>query len=137
MRQHVIDIGNSKGIRIPQAILKQVHFGEEIDMDITEGKIVLRRMVDPNHVMGFEMLAEMDDMSIQRMIRKVSTMDLITSLIDADKSTKDSIYRNLTEPLKEHVKVRVNKLERGNAKDLIIERSRHMISEAFLEMIRE
>ncbi len=137
MRQQVIDIGNSKGIRIPQAILKQVHFGEEIDLDVTEGKIVLRRMVDPGQVFGFETLPEMDDLSIQRMIRKVSTMDLVTALIDANKATKDAVYRNLAEPAKEHIKTRVFKLENGNARDLIIERSRNMISEAFLELIRE
>jgi flagellar motor switch protein FliG len=137
MRQQVIDIGNSKGIRIPQAILKQVRFGEEIDLDVTDGKIVLRRMVDPDQVFGFETLAEMDDFSIQRMIRKVSTMDLITALIDATKATKDAVYRNLAEPAKEHIKTRVFKLENGNARDLIIERSRNMISEAFLELIRE
>ena len=137
MRQQVIEIGNSKGIRIPQAILKQVHFGEEIDLDVTDGKIVLRRMVDPDQVFGFETISEMDDLTIQRMIRKVSTTDLIIALIDASKSAKEVVYRNLNEPVKEHVKVRVNKLEKGNARDLIIERSRNMISEAFIELIRE
>ena len=137
MRQQVIEIGNSKGIRIPQAILKQVNFGEEIDLDVTDGKIVLRRMVDPDQVFGFETISEMDDLTIQRMIRKVSTTDLIIALIDASKSAKEVVYRNLNEPVKEHVKVRVNKLEKGNARDLIIERSRNMISEAFIELIRE
>lgn len=137
MRLQVVEIGNSKGIRIPQAILKQVHFGEEVDLDVTDGKIVLRRMVDMDAVFGFETLAEMDDDTIKRMIRKVTTSDLIIALIDADKTTKDAIYRNLGEPAKEHVKVRVQKLEKGNARDLIIERSRNMISEAFVEMIRE
>jgi flagellar motor switch protein FliG len=137
MRQQVIEIGNSKGIRIPQAILKQVNFGEEIDLDVTDGKIVLRRMVDPDQIFGFETITEIDDLTIQRMIRKVSTSDLIIALIDASKSVKETVYRNLNEPVKEHVKVRVNKLEKGNARDLIIERSRNMISEAFIELIRE
>ncbi len=137
MRQQVIDIGNSKGIRIPQAILKQVDFGGEIDMDVSDGKIVLRRTVNKDQVFGFETLSEMDDASIKRMIKKVNTSDLVISLIDADKMTKEAVYRNLSEPVKEHVKVRVHKLEKGNARDLIIERSRNMVSEAFVELLRD
>jgi flagellar motor switch protein FliG len=137
MRMQVVEIGNSKGIRIPQAILKQVHFGTEVDLDVTEGKIVLRRMVDPDRVFGFETLAKMDDPSIQRMLRKVSTTDLIIALIDADRSVKDAIYRNLTEQVRNYIKIKVTKLEKGNARDLIIERSRNMISEAFIELMRE
>jgi antitoxin MazE len=137
MRLQVVEIGNSKGIRIPQAILKQVHFGEEIDLDVSEGKIVLRRMVDPDRVFGFETIGKMDDDSIKRMIRKVSTTDLITALIDADKATKEAVYRNLSEQVKVFIKTKVNMLEKGNARDLIIERSRNMISEAFIELMRE
>ena len=44
MRVPIVDIGNSKGIRIPQAILKQVQFSEEIELDVSEGKITLRRI---------------------------------------------------------------------------------------------
>ena len=137
MRMQVVEIGNSKGIRIPQAILKQVHFGTEVDLDVTEGKIVLRRMIDPDRVFGFETLAKMDDPSIQRMLRKISTTDLIIALIDADRSVKDAIYRNLTEQVRNYIKIKVTKLEKGNARDLIIERSRNMISEVFVELMRE
>jgi antitoxin MazE len=137
MRLQVVEIGNSKGIRIPQAILKQVHFGEEIDLDVSEGKIVLRRMVDPDRVFGFETIGKMDDDSIKRMIRKVSTTDLITAMIDADKATKEAVYRNLSEQVRSFIRSKVNTLEKGNARDLIIERSRNMISEAFIELMRE
>ena len=43
MRIPIINIGNSKGIRIPQAILKQVSFSGELELEITDGKIVLGR----------------------------------------------------------------------------------------------
>jgi flagellar motor switch protein FliG len=137
MRMQVVEIGNSKGIRIPQAILKQVHFGKEVDLDVAEGKIVLRRMVDPDSVFGFETIGKMDDLSLQRMLRKVSTTDLMIGLIDADKATKDAIYRNLTEKVRDFIKSKVNRLEKGNARDLIIERSRNTISEVFAELMRE
>jgi flagellar motor switch protein FliG len=137
MRLQVVEIGNSKGIRIPQAILKQVQFGKEVDLDVLEGKIVLRRMVDPDAVFGFETLHKMDDSSIQSMLRKVSLSDLVISLVDADKQVKEAVYRNLAEKTKAYVKDRVKALEDGNAKDLIIERSRNVISEVFAELIRE
>jgi antitoxin component of MazEF toxin-antitoxin module len=66
MRVPIVDIGNSKGIRIPQAILKQVQFSNEIEMDISEGKITLRRSVDPSFIPDFASVAKMDDVTIQR-----------------------------------------------------------------------
>lgn len=137
MRLQVVEIGNSKGIRIPQAILKQVNFGEEIDLDVADGKIVLRRMMDPSAVFGFETLAKMDDASIKRMLQKVSITDVVTALIDAGKGAKEAVYRNLNDDVREYVKTRVNRLEKGDAKELIVERSRNVISEAFVEMMRE
>jgi flagellar motor switch protein FliG len=137
MRQAVIDIGNSKGIRIPQAILKQVNFGGEIDLDVSDGKIVLRRSIDRDRIFGFETIADMDDESIQKMMKKVSSSDIAIALIDANKATKEAIFRNLPETVREFVKAKVHRLETGNARDLIIERSRNMISEAFIELLRD
>ena len=137
MRVPIIDIGNSKGIRIPQAVLKQVLFPDEIEMDVLEGKIVLRRPLDQNVVPDFEKISEMDDITIQRILRKINGTDLITALIGADEPVKEAIYRNLSERVKNYVKIKVKKLEQGDARDLIIERSRNLISEAFFEVMKE
>ncbi len=137
MRLQVVEIGNSKGIRIPQAILKQVNFGEEVDLDVSDGKIVLRRMRNPESVFGFETLAKMDDATIAKMLQKVSITDVVTALIDTGKQVKEAVYRNLNEDVREYVKARVNRLEKGDARELIIERSRNVISEAFVELLRE
>ncbi len=137
MRVPIIDIGNSKGIRIPQAILKQVLFPDEIEMDVLEGKIILRRPLDQNVVPDFEKISEMDDITIQRILRKINGTDLITALIGADETVKEAIYRNLSERVKNYVKIKVKKLEQGDARDLIIERSRNLISEAFIEVMKE
>ena len=72
MRVPIVDIGNSKGIRIPQAILKQVQFSKEIELDVSEGKITLRRSVDPSFVPDFASIARLDDLDIQRILRKIS-----------------------------------------------------------------
>jgi antitoxin component of MazEF toxin-antitoxin module len=137
MRVPIIDIGNSKGIRIPQAVLKQALFGDEVEMDVSDGKITLKRSVNPAIVPDFTSLASMDDITIQRILRKIDGTDLITALVDADKSIKEAIYRNLSERVNKYVKSKVERLEKGDARDLIIERSRNMISEAFMEVMKE
>jgi flagellar motor switch protein FliG len=132
----IIDIGNSKGIRIPQAILKQVQFSKEIEMDVSEGKITLRRTVDSSFVPDFPSISKMDDVTIQRILRKISGYDLITALVGADRKIKEAIYRNLSERVKAYVEPTLARLEKGDARDLIIERSRNLLCEALMEVVR-
>jgi antitoxin MazE len=42
MQVDIIQVGNSKGIRIPAAILKQLGIGTKLDMEIVEGQIILK-----------------------------------------------------------------------------------------------
>ncbi len=137
MRVPIVDIGNSKGIRIPQAILKQVQFSKEIEMDVSEGRITLRRSVDPSFVPDFPSIAALDDPTIQRILRKINGADLITALVGADRKIKEAIYRNLSERVKAYVRQTVARLEKGDARDLIIERSRNAVCEALMEVMRE
>jgi antitoxin component of MazEF toxin-antitoxin module len=137
MRVPIVEIGNSKGIRIPQAILKQVSFSEEVEMEVSEGRITLRRLVDPALVPDFTALAAADDQTIQRVLRKISGGDLITAMIGAEEAVKAAVYRNLSDRVRRYVTERVDRLERGDARDLIIERSRNAISEAFMEVMKE
>jgi flagellar motor switch protein FliG len=137
MRVPIVDIGNSKGIRIPQAILKQVQFSKEIEMDVSEGKITLRRSVDPSFVPNFSSISKMDDVTIQRILRKITGSDLITALVGADRKIKEAIYRNLSERVRAYVQPTVARLEKGDARDLMIERSRNVLCEALMEVVRE
>jgi len=137
MRIPIVDIGNSKGIRIPQAILRQVSFSDDVDLEIVDGKIVLRRLIDPSTVPEFSSLASMDDQMIQRTLRKVKGTDLITSLIGADQDIKEAIYRNLSVRVCEYVKSTVTRLEHGDARDLLIEQSRNAFSEAIMSALSE
>jgi antitoxin component of MazEF toxin-antitoxin module len=137
MRVPLVDIGNSKGIRIPQAILKQVSFSGDIEMEVSEGRITLRRLVDPTLVSEFSSLAGMDDRTIQRVLRKLRGVDLITSLIDADAAVKAAVYRNLSDRVRAYVQSKVSMLEKGDARDLIIEQSRNVFSEAIMETLKE
>lgn len=137
MRVPIVEVGNSRGIRIPQAILKQVSFGEEVEMEVADGKITLRRLIDPSLVPDFSTISSMDDPTIQRILRKINGTDLITAMVGAEDGVKEAIYRNLSERVREYVKRKLDKLERGDARDLIIERSRNLISEALMEVMTE
>jgi flagellar motor switch protein FliG len=137
MRVPIVDIGNSKGIRIPQAILKQVQFSREVELEVAEGRITLRRSVDPSFVPEFGVLARMDDRDIQRILRKLSGSDLITALLGAEKGIKEAVFRNLSDRVKAYVRTTVARLEKGDARDLIIERSRNVVCEALMEVVEE
>jgi hypothetical protein len=137
MRVPIVEIGNSRGIRIPQAILKQVSFGDEVEMDVSDGRITLKRLVDPSMAPDFGSIAALDDPTIQRILRKISGTDLITALIGAEDPVKEAIYRNLSDRAREYAKRKVARLEHGDARDLIIERSRTAISDALIQVMTE
>jgi flagellar motor switch protein FliG len=66
----------------------------------------------------------MDDLDIQRVPRKIAGADLITALVGADRKTKEAVYRILSDRVKAYVQPAVARLEKSEARDLIIERSR-------------
>ena len=41
MRLKIIKIGNSKGVRLPQAVLKEYKFGKEANLEMNEDGILL------------------------------------------------------------------------------------------------
>ena len=41
MKVKLIPIGNSKGVRIPRSIIKACGFGEQVEMRVSEGAVVL------------------------------------------------------------------------------------------------
>jgi flagellar motor switch protein FliG len=137
MRIPIVDIGNSKGIRIPQAILKQVQFGQEVEMEINEERITLKRVTGATFAPNIEEIPKMDDQSIQRLLRSITGMDLMTALVGASVGVKEAVYRNLSPRAKDYLVPTVERLEKGDARDLIIERSRNALCEAMLAESRE
>jgi hypothetical protein len=130
------EIGSLNGFGITQMDAKRATFVKETVMEAKGEKIVFRMMVDAERVFGYETMSITDDLSIRNMLKRISLTDVIVALIDADQEAKEAIYRNLTEQAKEYVKTLVYRLETGNTRELMIERSRNMISEAFVELIR-
>ena len=67
MKAHIIPIGNSKGVRIPKAILEQCHLTDEVELDVRNEQIVIRSSRKPRQNWGkaFQrMAAEGDDQLI-------------------------------------------------------------------------
>jgi antitoxin MazE len=42
MRVSIVRIGNSRGLRIPKAVLDQCGIGDAVDLAVEEGRVVLR-----------------------------------------------------------------------------------------------
>lgn len=47
MKARIIKIGNSKGIRIPKALLEQSGLGEEVDIQVQDEQIIIRPAQSP------------------------------------------------------------------------------------------
>jgi antitoxin MazE len=45
MKANIIQIGNSKGIRIPKALLEQTGFGQEVELEVIDQKIIIHSVV--------------------------------------------------------------------------------------------
>jgi antitoxin MazE len=47
MKISIIRIGNSRGVRLPKAVLDQCGFGDAADLSVSDGAIVLRPIRKP------------------------------------------------------------------------------------------
>lgn len=47
MKTNIIQIGNSQGIRIPKAILEQLQFKKEVELEVIEDGLLLRPLIQP------------------------------------------------------------------------------------------
>jgi len=78
MRVHLIRIGNSRGIRIPKAVLDELGLEGELDIEIRSGKLVLSRARQPREGWdeAFAAMAERgDDRLVHGDQRKASSWD--------------------------------------------------------------
>ncbi|KXK01416.1 MAG: hypothetical protein UZ17_ACD001001639 [Acidobacteria bacterium OLB17] len=47
MRAHIIQIGNSQGIRLPKLLLEQTGISGEVELDVHQGGILIRNAETP------------------------------------------------------------------------------------------
>ena len=43
MKSRIVQIGNSRGVRLPKVLLEQAQLADEIELDAEPGRIVIRR----------------------------------------------------------------------------------------------
>jgi antitoxin MazE len=134
MRVSVAQIGNSKGIRIPQSILKQCEIEDEVDLDVQDKTIVLRPIHKKTYNMTFENLGEMEDLEIQLLLKKIDVTTLAISLVTADEVAKERVFKNLSENAYDVVCDLINKYSTMDAKQLIIEMHRARIDNVLSEI---
>lgn len=63
IRTHLVQIGNSQGVRIPKILLDQLQFDDSIEMEIQDNQLIIRKSLMPraNWAKAFQQMAEMGD----------------------------------------------------------------------------
>ncbi len=49
VKTRIVKIGNSQGIRIPKLLLEQTNLEDEVELEVQEGKIVVRPLHKTRH----------------------------------------------------------------------------------------
>jgi antitoxin MazE len=52
LKTRVIRIGNSQGVRIPKTLLEQANLGEEVELEVSNGKLLIRPASNPRSGWG-------------------------------------------------------------------------------------
>ncbi len=47
MKSRIVQIGNSKGIRLPKVLLEEARLSDEVELEAEPGRIVVRRATRP------------------------------------------------------------------------------------------
>ncbi|MDP7421252.1 MAG: FliG C-terminal domain-containing protein [bacterium] len=134
MKISIIRIGNSKGIRIPQAILQQCQIEEEVDLDIIGRTIKLTPVEKRKYDMTFQNISRMNDQDIQSMLKRVDLTTLAFSLVGADKTIVERIFRNMSQRAANLAQSEIDRLSGMDPKQLIIEMHRARINNAIQEI---
>jgi antitoxin MazE len=60
MKANIIQIGNSRGIRIPKVILEQTRLGKEVELEVEDQRIVIYPLARPRQGWDkqFKLMAE-------------------------------------------------------------------------------
>jgi antitoxin MazE len=47
MKVKLVAIGNSRGVRLPKTVIEQCGFGDEVELEVARGRVVLRPRDNP------------------------------------------------------------------------------------------
>ncbi len=66
-KARIVRIGNSRGIRIPKPLLDQAKLGDEVELEVAEGQVVIRAVRNPR--IGWdEQFAKMAELGDDRLL---------------------------------------------------------------------
>ncbi len=117
----IISIGNSKGIRIPKAILNQCKVKEQVEIKVVDNQIVLTPIEKKEFAISFENIPEFTDQEVQLMLQAVDFPKLAISMINSSNEVKKKIFKNMSDRAAKLLKDKLTKLEKMDTKDLLIE----------------
>ena len=121
MKISIIQIGNSKGIRIPQSIIKQCGIEDEVNLEVQEKNIIISPIQKRNYEMTFENISQLDDKEIQLMLRKLDVSTLAVALLSSNEEIRDKVYANLSLEIQKILTDKIKEFDKLDAKQLIIE----------------
>ncbi|HOV46212.1 MAG: hypothetical protein KBG82_08280 [Spirochaetes bacterium] len=124
MELSIIEIGNSKGIRIPKPILEQCNIKDNVTLSVENNSIVIKPIEKRGFSNTFENIPNMSDLDIQLMLRNVDITTLAISLAGANEDIKNKIFKNLSRNAYEMIVQRVKNIEENDAKNILIEMNR-------------
>ena len=77
LKAHIVRIGNSRGIRIPKALLDQANLRDEIELELGEGQLIIRpaRVARAGWEDQFKAMTERGDDALLDPVVPTSTWD--------------------------------------------------------------
>lgn len=77
VKTRIVKIGNSQGVRIPKILLDQTNLGEEVELEVEQGRIVIRssRPLREGWDKQFKLMAEAGDDSLLDEDAQATTWD--------------------------------------------------------------
>lgn len=134
MKVSLVSIGNSKGIRLPKSVLDQCGVEDEFIMEIEDENIILKPVRNAQNL-SFEDIKTMSDKEIQKLLKRTDAATLSIALIGADSDTKSRVFANLSEKVHMLIYEEINRLEKLDAKALIVEMQRAKMNHTLSELI--
>ena len=120
MKLAIVNIGNSKGVRIPTALLKQCELTDEAEVEIKDGNLIFS--APGNKVMDdFCELSEMPDWRVQNMLKKIDNVVLAIAMINAKNEVLNKIKENMSERAYKILFDLSQVLKKKKAQELIID----------------
>lgn len=134
MHVSIIQIGNSKGLRIPQSILKQCGIESEVEMEIQDKNIIIKPIQKRDYSLTFDNINQMEDVEIQLLLKKLDATTLAISLMSANNEIKEKIFKNLSEKYKILIQEMIENYSSMDAKQLLVEMQKAKINLALAEI---